>query len=94
MGGAPSGGTPGEARGLLRQPVMQRRALLGYAAAVGGTALLAGGCARRLVPSASLPEPALTHYRLPYGSVSLPVNNAQPVRAYDELALLVALQGM
>ncbi len=70
------------------------RALLGYAAVVGGTAILAGGCGRRLVPSASLPEPALTHYRLPYGSVSLPVNNAQPVRAYDELALLVALQGM
>ena len=51
------------------------------------------GCARGKVPAATAAEPPLTHYRMPYGSVALQPGPAL-TRAYDELGLLVALQGI
>jgi len=67
----------------------------------GGTALAVGVLAPSLlngeygslVPASSRSEPALTQYRMPYGST--PLQPGAPLsRVYDELALLAALQGI
>ncbi len=77
--------------GVARRTLLGRTVKTAAAAALPGA--LAAGCGRSLVPASTRPEPALVHYRMPYGGVSLQPGSALE-RAYDEMALLAALQGI
>ncbi len=55
--------------------------------------LFTEGCGPRMVPSQRLPEPPLVHYRMPYEDQAL-TQGPGLERAYDEAALLSALQGI
>ena len=46
------------------------------------------------MPDTASAEPQLVHFRLPYGAVPLEAGSAALTRAYDEMALVAALQGI
>ena len=92
-------GTPVRKNRQAAEPVWKRRTVLAHAgrataaAILVGPSLIAEGCSRVLVPASNRPEPPLVHYRMPYASVALRPGPAL-TRAYDEAALLCALQGI
>ena len=77
--------------GLHRRTLLARTVQTAAFAALPGT--LMAGCGRSLVPAATQPEPPLVHYRMPYATVALQPGPTLE-RAYDEMALLSALQGI
>lgn len=89
--GAPPGGVV--VSGLRRRTLLRRTALTAACAWLPGTLLAGCGRGRGRVPASGRAEPPLVHYRMPYGGVALQPGPALE-RAYDELALLAALQGI
>ncbi len=77
---------------LSRRQMLATGGRLATASVLAAPALLAA-CATRMVPRARQAEPPLVHYRMPYGGTALEPGAAL-TRAYDELALLAALQGI
>ena len=79
---------------LRRRTLLTRTAQGALTLAAGPPVLALAGCGgKRLVPAHRVAEPPLVHYPMPYGTVSLTPGPTLE-RAYDEAALLAALQGI
>ncbi len=78
---------------LRRRTLLTRTAQGALTLAAAPSVLALAGCGKPLVPTKRVPEPPLVHYPMPYGTVQLTPGPALE-RAYDEAALLSALQGI
>ncbi len=83
----------GVAPRLSRRSVLTSSGRFAAAAVFVGSQSFITTCGRRLVPVQGMPEPPLVHYPMPYGQVTL-TPGPTLTRAYDEAALLAALQGI